>query len=249
MSEQAVKSRKVMSLFACESGRDRAAFREHFLHHHAQLVLLHCPRIQRYAVDLTDVKAQLVFIGQRPAHREVDPPPFEAIEEMWFDTFDDFKDPARLYASPAAEELIRDDLKEMGARRYDYLISPVVQWDRVPPTTPGERTPGVKSMFISRRYENLDVKAAEKAWREHRVAAVKHHRFATRYVQNGVIAALTPDAPVWHGCAELFYPTLEDLEQRFVGGTVEGEEEIAKDAARFVADSYPLYTSEYVLKG
>jgi len=46
----------------------------------------------------------------------------------------------------------------------------------------------------------------------------------------------------------LFYPTLEDLEQRFVGGTVEGEVEIAKDAARFVADSYPLFTSEYVLR-
>jgi hypothetical protein len=136
----------------------------------------------------------------------------------------------------------------MGARRYDYLVSPVTQWDRVAPVEPGERTPGVKAMFISRRHENLDIKAAEKAWREHRIAAEKYHNYATRYVQNGVIAALTPDAPVWHGCAELFYPTLEDLEQRFVGGTIEGEVEIAKDAARFVADSYPLFTSEYVLR-
>ncbi len=110
----------------------------------------------------------------------------------------------------------------MGARCYDYLISPVVQWDRVPPTTLGQRSPGVKSMFISRRIENMDVKAAEKAWREHRIAAEKYHCYATRYVQNGVIAALTPDAPVWQGCAELFYPTLEDLEQRFVGGTDRG---------------------------
>jgi hypothetical protein len=249
MSEAAVKSRKVMSLIACEAGGDRAGFRDRFLHHHAPLVLLHCPRIRRYVVDLVDVKARVVFRGRTtPPHREVDPPPFDVIVEMWFDSFDDFKDPARLYATPAGEELIRDDLAAMGARCYHYLVSPVVQWDRVAPVALGERTPGVKSMFISRRHENLDIKAAEKAWREHRVAAEKYHNYATRYVQNGVIAAVTPDAPVWHGCAELFYPTLEDLEQRFVGGTVEGEVEIAKDAARFVADSYPLFTSEYVLR-
>ncbi len=249
MAEQAAKSRKVMSLIACEAGRDRAAFRDRFLNRHAQLVLLHCPRIRRYVVDLVDVKAKVVFRGTTtPPHRELDPPPFDVITEMWFDSFDDFKDPARLYATPAGEELIRDDLAEMGARCYHYLVSPVVQWDRVAAVALGQRTPGVKSMFISRRYENLDVKAAEKAWREHRIAAEKYHCYATRYVQNGVIAAMTPDAPVWHGCAELFYPTLEDLEQRFVGGTEEGEVEIAKDAARFVADSYPLFTSEYVLR-
>jgi EthD domain len=249
MSEQAVKQRKVMSLIACEQGRDRAAFRDRFLNHLAPVILLHCPRIRRYVVNLVDVKAKLVYRSatERP-HRDLDPPPFEVVTEMWFDSFDDFKDPTRLYDTPAGAELIRDELAAMGARSYHYLISPVVQWDRNPPPQIGQRTSGVKAMFISRRFENLDIKAAEKAWREHRVAAEKYHCYATRYVQNGVITAIEPDAPVWHGCAELFYPTLEDLEQRFVGGTVEGEVEIAKDAGRFVADSYPLYTSEYVLR-
>jgi hypothetical protein len=249
MSEQAVKQRKVMSLIAADPNSDRAAFRDRFLHQHAQHVLWHCPRIRRYVVDLVDVDAKVVFRGKTtPPHRELHPPPFDVIAEMWLDSFDDFKDPNRLYDTPAGRELIQDELAAMGARSYHYLISPVVQWDRNPPAVIGQRSPGVKSMFISRRYENLDIKAAEKAWREHRIAAVKYHNYATRYVQNGVIAALTPDAPVWHGCAELFYPTLEDLEQRFVGGTEEGEVEIAKDAARFVEDSYPLFTSEYVLR-
>jgi hypothetical protein len=249
MSEPTVKPRKVMSLIACEPGRDRAAFRDRFLQHHAEDVLRHCPRIRRFVANLVDVKAKVVFRGNaRPPHRELDPPPFEVLTEMWFDSFDDFKDPVRLYDTPAGRELIQDELAEMGAKCYHYLVSPVVQWDRVAPAPLGQRTPGVKGMFISRRIENMDIKAAEKAWREHRIAAVKYHCYATRYVQNGVIAALTPDAPVWHGCAELFYPTLEDLEQRFVGGTIEGVVEIAKDAARFVADSYPLFTSEYVLR-
>jgi hypothetical protein len=248
MSEQPAKQRKVMTLVACGPERDRAAFRNRFLNRYAQFVLQHCPRIRRYVVDLVDVKANLVFRKGRPAHRNVDPPPFDVITEMWFDSFDDFKDANRLVDTPAGRELLRDELAALGAKCYDYLISPVTQWDRVAPGPLGQRTPGVKSMFISRRLENLDVRAAEKAWREHRVAAEKHHRYATRYVQNGVIAALTPDAPVWHGCAELFFPTLEDLEQRFVGGTVVGEEEIAQDANRFVADSYPLFCSEYVLR-
>ena len=249
MSEPGVKLRKIMSLIAAGPGSDRAAFRDRFLHHHAQHVLWHCPQVTRYVVNLVDVKAKVVFRGKTtPPHREIDPPPFEVVTEMWFDSFDDFKDPARLYDTPAGRELIQDELAEMGARRYDYLVSPVVQWDRNPPAVIGQRSPGVKALFISRRHENLDIKAAEKAWREHRVAADKYHSYATRYVQNGVIAALTPDAPVWHGCAELYYPTLEDLEQRFVGGTEEGEVEIAKDAARFVADSYPLFASEYVMR-
>jgi len=163
MSEAAVKSRKVMSLIACEPGRDHAAFRDRFLRHHAEVVALHCPRMRRFVVDLVDVKAKVVFRGKTtPPHRELEPPPFDVITEMWFDTFDDFKDPVRRYDTPAGRELIQDELAEMGARCYDYLISPVVQWDRVPPTTLGERTPGVKSMFISRRIENMDVKAAEK---------------------------------------------------------------------------------------
>ena len=249
MSEPGVKSKKIMSLIAAGPNSDRAAFRDRFLHRHAQHVLWHCPHVTRYVVNLVDVKAKVVFRGKTtPPHREIDPPPFEVVTEMWFDSFDDFKDPARLYDTPAGRELIQDELAEMGARRYDYLVSPVVQWDRNPPAVIGQRSPGVKALFISRRHENLDIKAAEKAWREHRVAADKYHSYATRYVQNGVIAALTPDAPVWHGCAELYYPTLEDLEQRFVGGTEEGEVEIAKDAARFVADSYPLFASEYVMR-
>ena len=131
MSEPGVKSKKIMSLIAAGPNSDRAAFRDRFLHRHAQHVLWHCPHVTRYIVNLVDVKAKVVFRGKTtPPHREIDPPPFEVVTEMWFDSFDDFKDPARLYDTPAGRELIQDELAEMGARRYDYLVSPVVQWDR-----------------------------------------------------------------------------------------------------------------------
>jgi EthD domain len=249
MSEPAAKQRKVMQFIACEPGRDRAAFREHYLRAHAPLVMLHCPRLRRYVVDLVDVKASIRHrSGMAPLNRELDPPPFEVATEMWFDSFDDFKDQARRYSSPASRELLNDDLQAMGARVNDYLIAETTQWNRTPRPAVGERTPGVKMLGFSRRRENLANKDVEAMWRNHSIAAAKYHAAATSYLQDGVIAALTPGAPVVHGIAELFFPTVEDLEERFYGGTVEGEKAIEADAGPFLADSIGLYTSEYVLK-
>jgi EthD domain-containing protein len=249
MSEQAPKKRKVVQFIASQPGADRAAFREYYLRRHAPLVLEHCPRLLRYVVNLVDVKASIRHrAGIRPMNRELDPPPFEVVTEMWFDSFDDFKDPARFYASPASGELLRDDLREMGARVFDYLIAETIQWDRTPRPEVGEHTSAVKAIISTRRREDIPNKEVEALWRKHRIVAEKYHCYATTYIQDGVITALTPDAPVIHGIAELFFPTKEDLEERFYGGTIEGEQAIAADAGPFVADAIGLYSSEYVLR-
>ncbi len=248
MSQQTGKRRKVMQFIACPAGRDRAAFREHYLRHHAPLVVQHCPRLLRYIVNLVDIKASIRHrSGMPPLNRELDPPPFEVVTEMWFDSFDDFKDPQRRYATPASAELLADDLGQMGATVYDYLIAETIQWDRTARPAPGERTASVKAIIFTRRKEEVPNKEVEALWRHHRIVAEKYHCFATTYIQDGVIAALTPDAPVVHGLAELFFPTKEDLEERFYGGTIEGEKAIAADAGPFVADAIGLYSSEYVL--
>jgi len=249
MSEPAPKRRKVMQFIACQSGADRAAFREHYLRHHAPLVMLHCPRLRRYVVNLVDIKASIRHrAGLTPLNREIDPPPFEVVTELWFDSFDDFKDPRRRYATPAAAELLEDDLRGMGAMVYDYLIAETIQWDRTPRPAAGERTDGVKAIIFTRRKEDVPNKEVEALWRKHRIVAEKYHCYATTYIQDGVIAPLTRGAPVVHGLAELFFPTKEDLEERFYGGTIEGEKAIAADAGPFVADAIGLYSSEYVLR-
>jgi hypothetical protein len=249
MSEPAVKRRKVMQFISCDPGRDRAQFREHYLSHHAPLVLEHCPRVRRYVVNLVDVKASIRHrSGIAPLNRELEPPPFEVVTEAWFDSFDDFKDPARRYAAPAGRELVEDDLRHMGAKVFDYLIAETIQWNRTPKPAVGERTPGVKMLGVSRRREEVPNKEVEAMWRRHTIAAAKYHAAATSYIQDGVITALTPDAPVVHGIAELYFPTLEDLEERFYGGTIEGEKAIEADAKPFLADAIGLYTSEYVLR-
>lgn len=249
MSEPALKQRKVMQFIACEAEHDRSVFREQYLGHHAPLVMAHCPRLRRYVINLVDVNASIRHrSGIAPVIREQNPPPFEIVTEMWFDSFMDFKDPARRYASQAGGELLRDHLRAMGARVFDYLIAETIQWDRTPRPGVGDHTPGVKAVIFTRRREDIPNREVEALWREHRIVAEKYHCYATTYIQDGVISALTPDAPVVHGCAELFFPTKEDLEQRFYGGMIEGERSIAADAGTFVADALGLYTTEYVLK-
>jgi hypothetical protein len=249
MSEPAARRRKVMQFIACEPGGDRAAFRDRYLHRHAPLVMQHCPRLLRYVVNLVDVKASIRHrAGLPPLNRETDPPPFEVVTEMWWNSFDDFKDPERRYAAPAARELLEDDLREMGATVYDYLIAQTVQWDRTSRPAVGERTGGVKAVIFTRRREEIPNKEVEALWRKHRIVAEKYHCYATSYIQDGVIAPLQSGAPVVHGLAELYFPSKEDLEERFYGGTIEGEKAIAADAGPFVADAVGLYTGEYVLR-
>ena len=249
MTEQSPKRRKVMQFIACHAGRDRAAFREHYLRRHAPLVLLSSPRLLRYVVNLVDVKASIRHrAATTPLNRELDPPPFEVVTEMWWNSFDDFKDPERRYATPAAAELLDDDLRDIGATVYDYLIAETIQWDRTPRPAVGARTAAVKAIIFTRRKDTMAAKEVEALWRRHRIVAEKYHCFATTYIQDGVIAPLSAGAPVVHGLAELFFPTKEDLEERFYGGTIEGEQAIAADAGPFVADAIGLYSGEYVLR-
>jgi hypothetical protein len=249
MSQPAAKKRKVMQFIACQPGADRAAFREHYLRRHAPMVLEHCPRLLRYVVNLVDIKASIRHrAGLPPLNRELDPPPFEVVTELWFEAFDDFEDPQRRYDTAAGRELLENDLRQIGAAVYDYLIAETIQWDRTARPAVGQRTDSVKAIIFTRRKLSVPNAEVEALWRKHRIVAEKYHCYATSYIQDGVIAALTPDAPVVHGLAELYFPTKEDLEERFYGGTIEGEKAIAADAGPFVEDAIGLYSTEYVLK-
>ena len=247
MAEEQTKRKKIISFIACEPGQDRARFRERFLDEFAPRLVVHLPRAERLVVNLVDVEATIkVRTNTRPPF-DVIKPPYDVVTEMWVESFDDFKDPMRRFDTPAGQEYVEDQLKDLGARVYDYLISERTQWNRGPTPKIGERTPGVKALMPSRRIESMAVDNIAQRWLEHRLVAEKHHVGAIRYLQNGVLEALTPSAEVMHGIAELYFPTIKDLEERFFDSP-EGERAIAADANRFVASSYHLFCSEYPLK-
>jgi uncharacterized protein (TIGR02118 family) len=222
--------RKLVGLISRPTALDRGAFFRRVLRQDAPAALVQLP-LGRLVIDLVDV--------ERPDDTA---PLYDAVLEAWAEDAAQIDALARRY-DPGAAAADRDTT----ATGYFYAVSERVQLDHARTWAVGQRSPGVKVIYLTRRPAGLDAREAARLWREHAPLARRHHAGMSRYVQNGVIEALTPGAPVVHGIAELHFPTMEDLEQRMYDSPA-GRAVIAADAARLVAEAIPLYTSEYILR-
>ena len=128
-----------------------------------------------------------------------------------------------------------------------YHVSERVQKTGVLGTAEDGRTHGAKAIYLVRRRSELSDAEATRLWKAHAPVAREHHTGMARYVQNGVIEALTTNAPVYHGIAVLHFPTLEDFEERMYSSPV-GRESIRRDAERLVEESVGLVCGEFVLR-
>ena len=212
------------------AGADRARSRALFLREVAPLKLRDWGGLERYVVDRVD--------GAN--FSEAAPSPFDLVEEAWFETADDF-------AAARIRDVEDRDVTSLSLRTHVYQVSETVQVDDLRQPRLGERSPGIKVIYLVRRNELLNDREARVRWKDHATLAKMHHAGISRYVQNGVIKALTPDAPVAHGIAELHFPTRDDLEERFYDSD-QGRAAIEADVSTLVAESQALYTSEYVLR-
>ena len=218
---------KLIAVIARPEGADRKAFHEQLLAE-ARRCLQAFNDPKRFIVNLVDVEPppDAATVAQR----------YDAVLECWFEAIEDFTPWAqRWLALPEARPA------------WVYHVAERVQLDSHAGAAIDGRSPGIKTIYLVRRGEGLDDREAKRRWQEHAPLARRHHVGMSRYVQNGVIAALTPGAPLVHGIAELSFPTREDLDKRMYG-SVEGRRAIAADAAGLVAEATPLYTSEYVLR-
>jgi hypothetical protein len=220
---------KLITMIGAREGIERATFHRQLLADRAPRLLEGCPALRRYIVNLVDVVPN---VGQ-----PVDPR-YDAVTEMWFDTPEEY--------AGCAEEIERS-IRALAGVAYTYHVSERIQLDEQAPAAPGQRSPGVKAIYLTRRLEGLSEEEAKRRWKAHAPLAMKHHSGMAKYVQNGVYSAITPGAPVVHGIAELHFPTLADLEQRMYD-SAGGRQAIAADVAGLVAESTVLYTSEYVLR-
>jgi hypothetical protein len=210
---------------------DRAASRTRFLREVAPLKLEHWAGLRRYVVDLVDVEPN--FPDSRPG-------PYDIVEEAWFETGDDL-------ATALECGVVNRGAQALISQTYVYQVSERVQMDDRRGPHVGERSPGVKAIYLVRRNEQLNDQEARQRWKDHAPLAKAHHAGMSRYVQNGVIAALTAGAPTVNGIAELHFPTQDDLEQRLYDSE-QGRDAIRADVSTLVAESVALYTSEYVLR-
>lgn len=237
-------SMKIISLHAARADQDRDGFRHWFLDHHAVAVLEHCPAIERYVVNLVDVEPN--FESTLGKARRWNDNSFDVVEELWLPDVGDSWHPRDVFDRADVAATVESDLLRRLRRRCSYLVDESYQVLR--PTTVagiGERTSGVKQIALC--LWNLDEQRARQFWRAHAARALPHHAGMATYVQNWVVRALTPYPAPLHGIGELYWPTTDDLELRYLIST-EGVDIVNTD--QLVSQDYTaLYSSEYRLKG
>lgn len=226
---------KLITLVRRDLALDREQFLSRFLHDYVPAVARHQPRLGHFVIDLVDVPA--AEAGLRSTGGE---PAFDAVTEMWVEGA-----PGRpLWARPSP---LSEAAAGLIGVEHVYHVSEKVEREREQTWPAGDRSPGVKSVYLARRRDDMSHEAFAAHWRDtHAPLALKHHVGMWRYVRNVVLEPLTPDAPPWDGFAELHFRTAQDLRERMYDSD-EGRAVIAADIARFSGAGRVLHTSEYIV--
>jgi uncharacterized protein (TIGR02118 family) len=112
-------------------------------------------------------------------------------------------------------------------RSQVYAVDERPQWSSDEPV-------GVTRLSFVRRANGLTRQQFGEHWRDiHAPLAKRHHPSVIRYVQNVVIARLTPDSPEADGIAELSFASVDDMHARQYDSDA-GREIIGADVRRFI---------------
>lgn len=234
---------KFISLISRGPGQDSAGFHQWFLSEHAPIALKQIPQLQHYIVNVNDVTPNM---GVAPLDSA--PVPYDVVAEMWIEPQNGSQTAAELYRATVGSPAIQEHLRSRGAVAHGYLVTPMVEKDQQQFAV-GARAPGVNLVSAITFGEGKSVEQGQQGWRKHGPLACRVHVGMTRYVQNLAEQPLTPGAPGYNGIAVLYFPTLQDLEQRLYD-TPANAEVIGADVASFVdlKKIVTFYTSQYVLK-
>jgi uncharacterized protein (TIGR02118 family) len=115
-----------------------------------------------------------------------------------------------------------------GGRVTGYHVEERLQWDDGPPPATVTRI-----SFVHRRAGLTRQQFADHWSTVHAPLARRHHPGVARYVQNVVIAPLTPDTPDIDGIAELGFRSMDDLSTRMYDSP-EGMAIIRADVEQFI---------------
>ena len=230
---------KFISLISRGSGQDRADFQRWLVREHAPALLKQAPRIAHYIVNINDVSPNMGVAALESA-----PVPYDAVIESWVDG----SEPAAALYNSAVGGPLAQSLGSRSAACHSYLPTEVVQKDQQKFQV-GQREPGVNLVSAITWAAGKNEETGRQGWRKHGPLACRVHIGMTRYVQNYIEEALTPGAPPYNGVAILYFPTLQDLEQRLYD-TPQNAEVIAADVKSFVnlEKIVTFYTTQHTLK-
>jgi hypothetical protein len=233
---------KFVSLISRGPGQESAGFRQWFVSEQAPAILKQIPRLDHYIVNVNDVSPDF---GEAQPLRTA-PVPYDVVTEMWIEPASASESAAELYQAAIAPAM--ETLRSRSATCHSYLVADVVEKD-VQKFALGERAPGVNLVSAITWGEGKTAAQGRNGWRNHGPLACRIHIGMTRYVRNVIEQAVTPGAPGYNGVAMLYFPTLQDLEQRLYDSPP-SVEVIGKDVAGFVnlEKIVTFYTGQYVMK-
>jgi EthD domain len=233
---------KVISLISHGPGQSRADFQQWFLREHAPEVLKNVSRLSHYVVNINDVSPRMATAPLDSA-----PVPYDVVTEMWVKDQGGSESTVELYDAVTGPA-IAQSLNQAAAVSHSYLITEVVEKDKQSFRL-GQKAPGVNLVSAITWAEGRNDETGRQGWQKHGPLACRVHVGMTRYVQNYIELALTPKAPPYNGVALLYFPTVQDLEQRLYD-TPQNAEVIAADVKSFVnlEKIVTFYTTQYSLK-
>ena len=230
---------KLIFLIQRSTELSRPEFCRRFLEEHAPLVLQHCSGLRRYVVNLHEGREEGGAGGAAPSMET-----YDAATELWFDSLEAFTARERRYDTAAGAAIVQESAAALIGAAAGYHVAETVQRDYERSWSEGERSLGKKMLSPLRRKDGLSRDAFVEHWRgEHAALALKHVLGIGRYVNNVVLAPLTPNAPEFDGIVEVHY-----LEQRRFDSP-EGEAALAADVQQFLSPPPRNFVGEYVLRG
>lgn len=225
----------VKLIFLCQRRAElsHAEYVERLLHGHVPLALRHHPTMTKYVVNIVE---------DSPAG-EVR---LDSIGELTFSSLEDFR--AHLYDSDEGRRIIERDVAGFLGTANAYAVTEHVQKDILPASPIGARTPGVKLFCpLIRRADLSHAQFVDHWLRNHVPLALRHHPGMTRYKNNVVDVALSPDAPPWDGFAAIHLGVAGDWHHGLFD-SAEGERVVRDDIARFIGRTGAYRVTELVQK-
>lgn len=197
--------------------------------------------LQRYVLNICDIVPDFKispFIATSPAHRPV----YDLGIELWLNA--EAAGQSADAVNPELRAFFLTQAKRIQARcaRLDIFFTS----ENVRYAPPAEVATNIKFMALGCWVDHLSSDEGRQYWTEHAKLVPRIHVGVNKYVQNWVEDTLMPDAPTVTGIAELHFPSVEKMENEFYN-SVEGQNEIRQDVARFTKSAITLFAHEKVV--
>lgn len=224
-----------MIFMRARAERDGRAFQDWYLKDHAPRQQERNRAITRHYVNLTTEGPPEL----RLAHDSADPRArYDVVAQIWCETVAEFR--------AATEDGAGAELSAWIDQRHAYRVSDTTILDKEPNRS--DRSSGYTLLRELLFHGDMSDAAARRCWTHHAKLALKVHVGMTRYIQHWIDERMTAETPPARGISELYFPSREELAQRYYESP-RGRDEIVHDTGHFIDKRLPrVYSYEHILR-